>query len=655
MRGCYAISFFISTFDKMITRASIDKIFSAIRVEEVIGEYVQLKKAGSNYKGLSPFQDEKTPSFVVSPSKQIWKDFSSGKGGTAVTFLMEIENFTYPEALRYLAKKYGIEIEETHPNLSEEEKEAHSQRDLQYKIHEVANAFYQEQLHASEEGKNIGYAYFKERGLTNEIIRKFQLGYSPEQKNAFTEYALQKGYEKELLEQSGLSIFTERSPQGIDRFRERVIFPIHSFSGRVLGFGGRILKNNVKAAKYLNSPESEIYHKSKILYGIAQSKQAISKQNQCLLVEGYMDVLSFHQTEIENVVASSGTSLTKEQIKLIKRLTPNVTILFDGDAAGIKAAFRSIDMLLEENMNIKVMLFPDGHDPDSFAKAYPHDYVKDYIAEHSVDFIQFKIDILNQEVGNDPFKRSEMIKEVVQSIAFVPNALKQEVLVQEAARLLGVSEQNLFGELDVQKAKRGQASAPAQSSSEKSLQKLEPIEENTVDPLLFLEGELVDLMLKYGDKQISKSQNGTIVQTTIIEEILRHLAEDDYKIQLPLNEKIISEIREGLAQEELRNGKFFLNLMDEDLTQKVTNSLMQIHEVSDWSKHNIFFDKEEEVIEKIVHDVILRHKREYVLKIIKDLTKTLQDDTTDDYAVYDKIIKLNQLKIELDKVLFRIL
>ena len=381
----------------MISQKTIDKIFSTIRVEEIIGEYVQLKRAGSNFKGLSPFHEEKTPSFVVSPSKQIWKDFSSGKGGTAITFLMEIEGFTYPEALRHAAKKYGIEIEEDQVEYSEEQKKAQSEREILYKIHEVANTFFQENLWETEEGKTIALSYFKERELHDDIIKKFQLGYSPEKKNAFTEYALAKGYEKEILEKSGISIFPENSPSGIDRFRERVIFPIHSFSGRVLGFGARILKSNVKTAKYLNSQETEIYHKSNVLYGLNQSKQAISRENLCLLVEGYMDVISLHQSGIENVVASSGTALTKEQIKLIKRLTENVTILFDGDAAGIKASFRSIDMLLSEGMNIRVVLFPDGDDPDSFARKNPRDFVEDFIKNQAKDFIDFKAEILLKE------------------------------------------------------------------------------------------------------------------------------------------------------------------------------------------------------------------------------------------------------------------
>ncbi|QCX53731.1 DNA primase [Elizabethkingia sp. JS20170427COW] len=637
----------------MITQATIDKIFSAIRVEEVVGEYVQLKKAGSNYKGLSPFHEEKTPSFVVSPSKQIWKDFSTGKGGTAVSFLMEIENFSYPEALRFLAKKYGIEVEEDIREISEEEKENRNQKDLLYKIHEVAQNYFQEQLYETEEGRNIGLSYFRERGLDDLTLKKFQLGYSPENKSAFTQYALEKGYDKDLLEKSGLSIFPENAPSGIDRFRERVIFPILSFSGRVLGFGARILKSNIKTAKYLNSPETEIYHKSNVLYGISQSKQSISRENQCLLVEGYMDVISLHQAGIENVVASSGTALTKEQIKLIKRLTPNVTLLFDGDAAGIKASFRSIDLLLEAGMNIKVMLFPDGHDPDSFAKSFPQDYVKKYIQEHSVDFIHFKINVLQEEADTDPFKRAELIKEVVKSIAFVPNLLQQEIFVQQAAGLLHVSEQNLFNELQVQKT--GIQQEKPQAKPQLKIEKPEPVRVDAINPLLVLEEKLVELMLKYGDKEISILKKDNIVKTTVVDAIIHHFEEDDYKMISALNQKIVSEIAKGLAQDEIRSGNFFLSLMDEDLTQKLSDALIDHYQLSNWKKHNIFFSKEEEVVDKMVYDIILRHKREYVMKMIKDLQQKIKEEPGNDVQYYAVILKLAQLKIELDKVLYRVL
>ena len=638
----------------MISQKTIDKIFSTIRVEEIIGEYVQLKRAGSNFKGLSPFHEEKTPSFVVSPSKQIWKDFSSGKGGTAITFLMEIEGFTYPEALRHAAKKYGIEIEEDQVEYSEEQKKAQSEREILYKIHEVANTFFQENLWETEEGKTIALSYFKERELHDDIIKKFQLGYSPEKKNAFTEYALAKGYEKEILEKSGISIFPENSPNGIDRFRERVIFPIHSFSGRVLGFGARILKSNVKTAKYLNSPETEIYHKSNVLYGLNQSKQAISRENLCLLVEGYMDVISLHQSGIENAVASSGTALTTEQIKLIKRLTENVTILFDGDAAGIKASFRSIDMLLSEGMNIRVVLFPDGDDPDSFARKNPRDFVEDFIKNQAKDFIDFKAEILLKEANNDPIKKAEAIRDIVKSIGFVSNALKQEVYLKQVSTQFGLSEQSLFNELGVQK-QVVQQQKPAEKR-EANVVKLEKVQEfsETINPLLVLEEKLVELMLKFGQfKLFRKTPDNENYETTVIEEIINHLEEDQYQPISPLNQKIIEEIKAGIQQNELRSSDFFKTFMDEEVVTKTADALINAHETSNWEKHNIYFSKEEELVDKIVKDVIIRHKREFVVKIINDLKHQISEENSAE--TYLKIINLTKLKNKIDENLFRIL
>lgn len=638
----------------MISQKTIDKIFSTIRVEEIIGEYVQLKRAGSNFKGLSPFHEEKTPSFVVSPSKQIWKDFSSGKGGTAITFLMEIEGFTYPEALRHAAKKYGIEIEEDQVEYSEEQKKAQSEREILYKIHEVANTFFQENLWDTEEGKTIALSYFKERELHDDIIKKFQLGYSPEKKNAFTEYALEKGYEKEILEKSGISIFPENSPSGIDRFRERVIFPIHSFSGRVLGFGARILKSNVKTAKYLNSPETEIYHKSNVLYGLNQSKQAISRENLCLLVEGYMDVISLHQSGIENVVASSGTALTTEQIKLIKRLTENVTILFDGDAAGIKASFRSIDMLLSEGMNIRVVLFPDGDDPDSFARKNPRDFVEDFIKNQAKDFIDFKAEILLKEANNDPIKKAEAIRDIVKSIGFVSNALKQEVYLKQVSTQFGLSEQSLFNELGVQK-QVVQQQKPAEKR-EANVVKLEKVQEfsETINPLLVLEEKLVELMLKFGQfKLFRKTPDNENYETTVIEEIINHLEEDQYQPISPLNQRIIEEIKSGIQQNELRSSDFFKTFMDEEVVTKTADALINAHETSNWEKHNIYFSKEEELVDKIVKDVIIRHKREFVVKIINDLKHQISEENSEE--TYLQIINLTKLKNKIDENLFRIL
>ncbi|OWK73933.1 DNA primase [Flavobacteriaceae bacterium JJC] len=641
----------------MISKATIDKIFSTIRVEEIIGEYVQLKRAGSNFKGLSPFHEEKSPSFVVSPSKQIWKDFSSGKGGTAISFLMEIENFTYPEALRHAAKKYGIEIEEDIRELTEDEKQSQTDKELLFKIHEVANTFFQEQLFDTEEGRSIGYSYFKERELRDEIIKKFQLGYSPEQKNAFTESALNKGYSKEILEKSGLSIFPENSPNGIDRFRERVIFPIHSFSGRVLGFGARILKNNIKTAKYLNSPETEIYHKSNVLYGLNQSKQAISKNNLCLLVEGYMDVIALHQSGIENVVSSSGTALTVEQIKLIKRLTENVTILFDGDKAGIKASFRSIDMLLSESMNIRVLLFPDGDDPDSFSRKHPQEYVENFIKNEAKDFIDFKAEILLKEAGDDPIKKAESIRDIVKSVGFVQNALKQEIYLKEVSNKFKLSEQSLFNELNVQKQLQKQHVSPQQRQETQVKPRLEKVTEvfETINSLLMLEDKLVDLMLNYGDRVLDrKDDENKPYQITVIEEIINHLDEDECEIQSEINKKIISEIKEGIAENKLRFGNFFMTLMDEDIQGKIADALIEPYELSNWEKYSITPIKPGSKLSEQISETLFKYKRDYVLKIVEDLKKELVSAENKD-EIYMKLVKLSQLKNKLSEVTHRIL
>lgn len=647
----------------MISKQTIDKIFSTIRVEEIVGEYVQLKRAGSNYKGLSPFHEEKTPSFVVSASKQIWKDFSTGKGGTAISFLMEIENFTYPEALRHAAKKYGIEIEEDQREISEEAKNAQTEKDLLYKIHEVANTYFQEILWDDREGRSIGLSYFKERELKDDIIRKFQLGYSPEVKNAFTAYALEKGYSKDILEKSGLSIFPENSPAGVDRFRERVIFPIHSFSGRVLGFGARILKNNVKTAKYLNSPETEIYHKSNVLYGLNQGKQAISRKNACLLVEGYMDVISLHMSGIENVVASSGTSLTTEQIKLIKRLTENVTILFDGDNAGIKASFRSIDMLLTEGMNIRVLLFPDGDDPDSFARKHPQDYVEKYIENEAMDFIDFKAEILLKDIGNDPIKKAEAIRDIVKSVSFVQNALKREVYLKEVSNKFGLSEQSLFNELDVQKQiTQNQTHHVQQQQKDKAVPKMEvvPLDEEKEDPflfqVLFMENKLVEHMLAFGDIVLKRrNEQNEEYEITVIEEILHHFEEEQYTFLIKGNEIIIEQVREGIQKDELRSGNFFVSFMDEAITNKVVDALIPLDDLENWASRNIYPPNYgDKVADQIQGDVLL-HKYRYIDYLITETAKELDQysntDETKYYELIKKITLLKQASIRLSNII----
>ena len=427
----------------MISKSSIDTVFETARVEEVIGDFVQLKRAGSNFKGLSPFSDERSPSFMVSPVKQIWKDFSSGKGGNVVAFLMEHEHFTYPEAIRYLAKKYNIELEETEQ--TEAEKASTDVRESLFLVSEFAKTYFHDTLLNSEEGKAIGLSYFKERGFSADTIKKFALGYSPETWDAFSKEALGKGYQLEYLENVGFTIVKDEKL--IDRFRGRVMFPIQSMSGRTLGFGGRILTNDKKAAKYLNSPESEIYHKSKVLYGIFHAKQAIAKQNNCFLVEGYTDVIQLHQAGIENVVSSSGTALTPDQIRLINRLTKNITVLYDGDAAGLRASIRGIDLILEEGMNVRVCTFPEGEDPDSFAKKTPLDELLRYLDENAQDFIQFKASLLMNDAKNDPIKKAELIRDMVGSISKIPDRIKREIYIQECSRIMDISEQVLLNTL----------------------------------------------------------------------------------------------------------------------------------------------------------------------------------------------------------------
>ena len=428
----------------MIPPHIIEDIMQTSRIEEVIGEFVSLKRAGSNLKGLSPFTDEKTASFVVSPAKQIFKCFSTGKGGTVVTFLMEKEHFSYPEALRWLADKYGIQLPEEKP-ATQEELDAISERESLHIINEFAKDHFVHNLHETSEGKKIGLSYFIERGFRPDIIEKFQLGYSINVSDDFTSAALKKGYKQEYLEKVGLT--KSKDDRSFDFFRGRVMFPIHSVSGRMLGFGGRTLFTDKKIAKYFNSPESIIYNKSEILYGLHFSKGDIIKYDLCYLCEGYTDVISMYQAGIQNVVSSSGTSLTKEQIRLVKRYTQNITILYDGDAAGIKASFRGIDLILQEGLNVKVVLFPEGEDPDSYAKSVSASELEAYLKEHNQDFISFKADLLLSDGENDPIKRAGLIKDIVHSVSLIPDQITRNVYMRSIAERFDMNEQVLTGEL----------------------------------------------------------------------------------------------------------------------------------------------------------------------------------------------------------------
>ena len=479
----------------MITKESIDKVYDAIRIEEVIGDFVQLKRAGSGYKGLSPFTNERTPSFSVSPSKQIWKDFSSGKGGNAIAFLMEHEHFSYIEAIRYLAKKYNIELEET--ELNDEEKEKANEKEKLFLANDFARDFFHQSLLESEEGKAIGMTYFKERAFTDETIKTFQLGYAIDQKSAFTDTALKKGIKLESLEKTGLTIVDEQQHK-LDRFRGRVIFPILSMSGRVLGFGGRILSTEKKLAKYLNSPESEIYHKSNILYGLFQAKSFISKEDNCYLVEGYADVIQLYQRGIKNTVASSGTALTQEQIRLIHRFTPNITILYDGDSAGLKAALRAGDMILAEGMNARICTFPDGDDPDSFAKKNPLEDILEYFKENIQDFIRFKASLLIKEANNDPLKRADTIRNMIESISKISDNIKKEIYIRECAQIMDISEQVLFASLSQISQQQLLKADKELQRSKKEPKPLSVIVPQEINPILTLEKELIRYLLLYG-------------------------------------------------------------------------------------------------------------------------------------------------------------
>lgn len=646
----------------MISRQTIDKIFSVALVEDVIGDFVSLKRAGSNLKGFSPFTDEKTPSFMVSPAKQIWKDFSTGKGGNVVTFLMEHEQFNYPEALRWLAKKYNIEIIEEGGGKTEEQKEEIKLRESLYIVSEFAKNYFVDQLHKSEEGKNIGLTYFKERGYTIETIKKFELGYSPNLSNAFTNFAEKKGYGKNVLEASGLSIYRENNQQGFDRFRERVIFPIHSFSGRTLGFGGRILKNNVKAAKYLNSPETEIYQKSKILYGVFQSKQAILRQDECLLVEGYTDVISLHQAGIENVVSSSGTALTPEQIRLIKRLTPNVILLFDGDKAGIQASFRGIDLILEQELNVKVLLLPEGEDPDSFAQKYNSQQIQKYIKENATDFIQFKSNVLLEEAQNNPVKKAELVRDIIQSIALIPNIIQRELYIQETSKLMEIREEVLFKELEqTLKRKQNDAQRKTQKVSKSNVLEIDKSEKVIIDAQSIIEEELIRLIMQYGDLIIeSEDQNGTIYQTTVIEEIINHFDSNDFRMSNEVYQSILEDVKLGFESDELRVGDFFIKLFDQDKTAVASEALIEKYTISEnWkNKMEIYIKPKELNIAKDVSDTILRFKSLHIENVIKEYTEILKsDDISGDIRTeqLEKIMVLTKTRAEIFKALNRVI
>ena len=635
-----------------------------MRVEEVIGDFVQLKRAGSNYKGLSPFSNERTPSFMVSPVKQIWKDFSSGKGGNAIAFLMEHEHFTYPEAIRYLAKKYHIDIEENEQ--STEEKAQADERESLYIVSEYAQQYFQDTLFNTEAGKAIGMTYFKERGFTEETIQKFRLGFSPDEWTAFTDNALAKGYQLEFLEKTGLTIVN--GDRKFDRFKGRVMFPIHSMSGRVLGFGGRILTNDKKQAKYLNSPESEIYHKSKVLYGIFFAKQAIAKADNCYLVEGYTDVIQMHQKGIENVVASSGTALTQDQIRLIHRLTPNITVLYDGDAAGLRASIRGVDLILEQGMNVKVCTFPDGDDPDSFARKTAYEDLVLYLENNATDFIRFKASLLMQEAQNDPIKKAETIRDMVESISKIPDLIKREVYVRECATIMDISEQVLFSTL-AQILKKdfyeGQKVERKQKAAMQVVQTPEEAQKRTVNRLEVLEYDLIKNLLLYGNREciftdtiLVEEEDGTLkeqqIQQTlkVYEKIFLELQEDEIELANLDFKQIYELLMSKLSENPNYDVNRIANELPIELSEKVSGMLLddENNQLHDWSKRDIVPKAKDAHLETIVGDIILNIRSLLVHHLIQSLTQQMaQSNEEEKKELLENVMNYIQLQKLLAK------
>lgn len=673
----YDIVFLTSNFPNfylLISKSTIDQVYETARLEEVIGDFVQLKKSGSNFKGLSPFTDERTPSFMVSPVKQIWKDFSSGKGGNVVAFLMEHEHFTYPEAIKYLAKKYNIEVEETQQ--SQEEKAQANERESMFLVSEFAAKYFEDILWESEAGKAIGLSYFKERGFTEDTIKKFRLGYSLDQWEAFTQGALDKGYQLNYLEKTGLTIVKDGGPHAentkrFDRFKGRVMFPIHSMSGRVLGFGGRILTSDKKAAKYLNSPESEIYHKSKVLYGIYLAKQAIAKEDNCYLVEGYTDVIQLYQRGIENVVASSGTALTPDQIRLINRLTKNITVLFDGDAAGLRASLRGIDLILEQGMNVKVCTFPEGEDPDSFAKNNDYEDVVLYLQENAKDFIQFKTSLLAEESANDPIKRADTVRDIVHSISKIPDRIKREIYIQECAQIMNISEEVLFNTLaQIGKKQVAEASKAAKRTQQAfDVVRNEPVQQK-VDVQYELERKIIEMLLLYGNEQqefedliLKENEKGDLVlepeqlQVKVYEKIFLDLQEDEIELTHERFRSIYYTLIEQLNEKENFSVNTFMADLDQEVVSDISSILMEEEKYTlhNWERKDIYPKEKKQGIAQLVSETILTLRCFLIKRRIEALQQDTQEIDMDNRETLEEIVNYLQLNKLLNKKLNRVL
>ncbi len=657
----------------MIKPETIQKIFDAARIEEVVGDFVTLKKRGVNYIGLCPFHNEKTPSFTVSPAKGIFKCFGCGKAGNAVKFVMEHEHYSYPEALKYLARKYGIDVEET--ELSDEEKQQMDEREALFALNTFMSDYFQKQLFQSEEGKAVGLTYFKERGFLEATIKKFQLGYAHDAWEKYSKYALEHGYSKDVLVKTGLSI--DKGNRLMDRFRGRVMFPIHNLTGKVIGFGGRILSAEKSTAKYVNSPESEIYNKSKSLYGIFFARNAIVKQDNCYLVEGYTDVISLHQAGIENVVASSGTSLTEEQIKLIKRFTPNITILYDGDAAGIKASFRGIDLILYQGMNVKIVLFPDGEDPDSYARSHTSSELENFIQTSAVDFIKFKTRLLLDETLGDPVAKVTLIKDIVQTIAHIPEAIQRTVYIQECSAMMDIPEQTLMNELNKllrEKYRKELRKTVSQQEPEPEVDVLrQPAgRQNQIDPLDISEHEkqIMRLLLLFGNRKIQPPDVETekiidefgkevvVVQEEYVAKyVLTNLENDGIVFENELYNQMADEIKKMLETGKVPDEQYFTRHADDKIAGEAVSLIATPYELSNnWKKNKIYVKSEEDDLSKTVISTLNQFRIKVISRYLREITEKMKT-TSDDAEIFilqQQFFELKKVAKEIDNELHRI-
>jgi DNA primase len=617
----------------LIQRETIDNILSAARIEEVIGDFVMLKRRGANLLGLCPFHNEKTPSFTVSPAKGIYKCFGCGKAGNSVNFVMEHEHFSYPEALKYLAKKYNIEVEEKEQT-PEDIAELNEKESL-YNLNLFAQQYFTKILFESEEGKAIGMSYLKERGIREDIIKKFQLGYNPDKWDAFSAHAEQHGYKREYLVKTGLSV--EKENRLYDRFHSRVIFPVHSPSGRVIGFGGRIMTAEKNRPKYVNSPESEIYNKSKTLYGIYFAKNAIISKDNCLLVEGYTDVISLFQAGIENVVASSGTSLTHDQVRMIQRFTANITILYDGDPAGIKASFRGIDMIVEQGMNVKIVLFPDGEDPDSYSRKHHPSEVEAFINTNADNFILFKTRLLLKETQGDPIKKAGLIREIVNTVALIPDGISRSLYIRECSQLMQVPEQVLMNELNkilrarVRKSLPGSETEPEPATEAVAEVPAEPQVETDINTALHQEKEVIRILLLYGQNiiHIKPGEDEDEIPVMAADYLVADIQRDELDFDHPVYRKIFEEFAAGIENDSIPERNALLAHPDRELAHTVVDLLFSPYQLSEnWATHNILVESEETRMKLHIDHSLMAFKAKKVDKKITELQKKLGQELT---------------------------